>query len=368
MRTLAAVSFFVSVRGPLVAGPLVAGLLAPCALVPLAAAKKPDAQALYQQGMAAGRGGDLRKAAELLKQAVAADPTHFLAQFDLGGAYEELGDKERALACYRKTAELRPDFAEAHTQLGTLYLLHKHDLPQAIAAFKRVLLIPKPYVDERFTVARSRTQALRNLAVAYAESGRVGLAAGIAESLQEAPGGGDAGPAVARIAQMAKRDLLSKLTRAFADELDAIRKPLHGGQAAEALARYQAFAQAHPPASLLPLDRWDLLSGLGLGQAMTGKLAEAAQSFAQAAEAAEGLRYAQWQESMWNRACALAEGGKPAEAVAALEPVLFVDLITAHDPQRAGKVPYRAKIKTDASLKGLQGDPALAALLARYPE
>ena len=262
---------------------------------------------------------------------------------------------------------LRPDFAEAHTQLGTLYLLHTHDLPQAIASFKRVLLLQKPYADARFSVARSRVQALRNLAVAYAESGRVGLAAGIAESLQAAPGGGDPGAAVARIAQMARRDLAGKLTRAFADELDAIRKPLYGGQAAEALQRYQAFAQAHPPASLMPLDRWDLLSGLGMAQALTGR-AEAAQSFTQAAEAAEGLRYEQWQESMWNRACALAEGGKTAEAVAALEPVLFVDLITAHDPQRAGKVPYRAKIKTDASLKGLQGQPALTALLASYPE
>lgn len=68
MRTLAAVSFFVLVfvlvrgRGRRAAGLLAPGVLAVSALLPVlaapASAKKPDAQALYQQGMAAGRGGD----------------------------------------------------------------------------------------------------------------------------------------------------------------------------------------------------------------------------------------------------------------------------------------------------------------------
>lgn len=355
-------------------GSLVLGVFLSCAMVSAADSKSKSksaasAQALYLKGMEAGNSGDLRQAAALMTQALAADPKHFMAQFDLGGAHEQLGEKDQALDCYLKATQLNPNFAEAFGQAGTLYLLHKNDYDKALATYKQALLIRNPYIDPRFPLSHTRGQVLRNLAIAYAQQKRFGATVGVIKSLLNDPAASKENLAVVeRIGRMASLDLDPALVSVERSALDELRKQLHGGQPAEALKRYEEFAKTHPLEGLSPIDRWDVLEGIGMGHILTGKYAEAVTDFTKAAAVAEGLRYGQWQESLWNLACARAQTGKPVEAVAALEQVLFMDLLTQHDPGRGLKRPYRAKIATDSDLKGLQNHPALRALLATYPE
>ena len=93
------------------------------------------AERLYQQGYQKGSSGDYKTAIELFKKALELNPAHFMAAFNMGGAYEASGDKQRALEQYLATAVLKPTFIEAYNQAGTLFLLFKRDYDAAIAQF-----------------------------------------------------------------------------------------------------------------------------------------------------------------------------------------------------------------------------------------
>lgn len=62
---------------------------------------------------------------EFLKE----QPTDAYAHFQLAYAHTALGDWRKAVAFYRRAAELKPDMAAAHLNLGLL--LYEHDSPQA---------------------------------------------------------------------------------------------------------------------------------------------------------------------------------------------------------------------------------------------
>jgi tetratricopeptide (TPR) repeat protein len=326
-----------------------------------------ESQRLYTEAMAAGNSGDFTQCIALQKRAIAADPQNFLAHFDLGGAYEQLDRSDEAVSSYEKTVALRSDFVEAQTQLGTLYLLKVRDYPRAAETLKQALLIKKPYIDARFPIAKSRAQALRNLAIAHAQMGHYGLATGIATSVLSDPSlpQNDQGWAPTLIMR-AGRDLKANQTHPFNDSLNPIRTQLHGGHPDVALREYQAFVKTHPIETLPPVAQWDVLEGQGLGAILTQHFAEAAEAFTKSVQIAHKLRYQQLQESLFNRACALAQLGKPADALAVLEQLLWIDYVTQYDDAHQGKKPYRLKIQSDSDLQRLKKEPGLQTLLSQY--
>ena len=54
----------------------------------------------------------------LFKQALAVDKNNIIAEYDLGLYYQEHGQLKEAVACYRRTLELKPDHADALNNLG----------------------------------------------------------------------------------------------------------------------------------------------------------------------------------------------------------------------------------------------------------
>jgi len=80
-----------------------------------------DADALFLLGAAHYRDGDLAAAEARLKQAIQANGKVAIFHSTLGNLYQDRGALPEAVAAYRRAIRLKPDFAEAHNDLGTAF-------------------------------------------------------------------------------------------------------------------------------------------------------------------------------------------------------------------------------------------------------
>jgi tetratricopeptide (TPR) repeat protein len=74
------------------------------------------------RGLKALEAGNYAEAAEALEEAVARDPDNFAAHFNLAYARTMLGERNRAIAAYRRVLELKPGLYQAQLNLGILLL------------------------------------------------------------------------------------------------------------------------------------------------------------------------------------------------------------------------------------------------------
>ena len=65
-------------------------------------------------------------------------PDYAEAHNNLGVALKDQGELEEAAACYRRAVELKPDYAEAHNNLGNAFKDHG-ELEEAVACYRRAL-------------------------------------------------------------------------------------------------------------------------------------------------------------------------------------------------------------------------------------
>lgn len=104
---------------------------------PLSAGEQNDLGLLYE------RSGNLDKAVNNYRQAIAADPDQPVFHFNLGNALFKLGSTEEAERSYREAMRLRPAFAEAHNNLAGL-LLRAGRLHEAYREARRAVAIDGP--------------------------------------------------------------------------------------------------------------------------------------------------------------------------------------------------------------------------------
>lgn len=90
---------------------------------------------------------DFAAAEPLLQKVVAANPSHYVAWFDLGFVYHALGKEDDSIAAYRKSVAAKPDVFESNLNLGLE--LAKAGQPDA-AQFLRAAtqLKPTSHVEE----------------------------------------------------------------------------------------------------------------------------------------------------------------------------------------------------------------------------
>jgi tetratricopeptide (TPR) repeat protein len=87
----------------------------------------PKILAYYNMGNAYSDLGEYEKAIDSYKQAIKLDPTLSKPHNNLGLAYAALNRIEEAISEFNQAVKLRPDYAEAHYNLGVAYLqLGKH--------------------------------------------------------------------------------------------------------------------------------------------------------------------------------------------------------------------------------------------------
>ena len=94
------------------------------------------------------RNTDYRSEIAIWQSAIKATPDNMRAYTNLGNAYQEAGQIDQAVSCYRQALRIFPDLAPAHNNLG-LILRSRGQIDQAISHFRRA-------VDYRadFTAAR----------------------------------------------------------------------------------------------------------------------------------------------------------------------------------------------------------------------
>lgn len=115
-------------------------------------------------GMIALEMGDAAAAAELYGQAVRHRPDFVEAHYNLGNALMKLGRNEAAAEAYRRAATLKPDLVAAHNNLGNaLHALGRN--AEAAEAYRRVLRL-----------APDSSEVQRNLGIALERAGERGQA------------------------------------------------------------------------------------------------------------------------------------------------------------------------------------------------
>jgi tetratricopeptide (TPR) repeat protein len=65
--------------------------------------------------------GKSAEAEKLLVLAIEKDPTNHLLHYAAGTIYEDLGNRDKAIASYKKSIEIKADFWEAYFNMGALY-------------------------------------------------------------------------------------------------------------------------------------------------------------------------------------------------------------------------------------------------------
>jgi tetratricopeptide (TPR) repeat protein len=106
---------------------------------------------LYVRGRIAGYRGtqDANEAAvEFLSRAIEADPQFVAAQYALGVVHQGLGNRWKAAAQFRASAQLDPTYAEPYKALGDLYLTAPRRLfEEAIKAYGKAIEL-RPFYAE----------------------------------------------------------------------------------------------------------------------------------------------------------------------------------------------------------------------------
>ena len=95
-------------------------------------------------GVIAYQEGDAHRAIELIGKAIALRPDYAEAHNNLGIALKNQGKLEAAVAAYHKALELKPDYVKAHNNLGNV-LKNQGKLDGAVAACRKALELKPDY-------------------------------------------------------------------------------------------------------------------------------------------------------------------------------------------------------------------------------
>ena len=108
--------------------------------------------------------GHISEALDTVQTLISHHPRESLLHNISGVCYKETGQLEMAVSCFEKATEIKPDFADAHFNLG-LSLQELNQLEAAVKSYEVTLAIHSNY-----------TKAHNNLGIIYKELGQMGAA------------------------------------------------------------------------------------------------------------------------------------------------------------------------------------------------
>src|SRR5580704_7288354 len=121
---------------------------------------------LYLLGVVAQQRGQSDIAIDLIGQALAIRPDYAEAHNNLGNAFKGRGRLDEAIVSYKRALSLKADYAEAHNNLGTA-LKAQGKLVDAVASYERALALKPDYAEAHNNVANALVdQGKANEAVA----------------------------------------------------------------------------------------------------------------------------------------------------------------------------------------------------------
>jgi tetratricopeptide (TPR) repeat protein len=105
-----------------------------------------SAQEEFARGTASAQAGRMAEGIVALCRAVELKPDFPEAHYNLGAAYRDVGNADAALAAYRRTAELVPKFADVHVDIASI-LRERRELEDAERSLRAALAL-KPNFPE----------------------------------------------------------------------------------------------------------------------------------------------------------------------------------------------------------------------------
>ncbi len=97
-------------------------------------------------GLIASQVGDHQNGVECIQRALTLRPDWTEAHFNLGNNWKRQGKLDLAIACYQRALQLKPDFADAHNNLGLAWREHG-DLEQAAACYQQALQLKPDFAE-----------------------------------------------------------------------------------------------------------------------------------------------------------------------------------------------------------------------------
>ena len=108
---------------------------------------KPDYVEVYNNmGIAFKDQGDQEKAIKSFKQVIKINPNFYEAYNNMGIALKDQGDQEKAMKSFKQAIKIKPDFYEAHNNMG-IVLKEQGDQEKAIKSFKKAIEIKPDFYE-----------------------------------------------------------------------------------------------------------------------------------------------------------------------------------------------------------------------------
>ena len=105
-----------------------------------------DAAACYNRALKATEQGNPNEAIDCYRRALELKPDYAEAHSNLGNVLQDQGRLDDAVACFRRTLELKPDFFITHYNLGNV-LQNQGQHDEAIACYRRALKFKPDYAE-----------------------------------------------------------------------------------------------------------------------------------------------------------------------------------------------------------------------------
>ena len=93
----------------------------------------------FENGIAFQRTRDYVKAIECFRKAIDIKPDFAEAYYQMGMAYGMSNQSYEAIECFRKAIDIKPGFAEAHYNMGVAYAIGYKDYKTAIECYKNAI-------------------------------------------------------------------------------------------------------------------------------------------------------------------------------------------------------------------------------------
>jgi len=126
------------------------------ALVSAMVASSPKiARLLNNRGVQHQQKGEIGAAIEDYRWAVRMSPDNAAVHYDLGDAYEEIPDYDKALEQYQRAIDANPSFYPAYNNLSRLYILRRKDYSAALRLLDRALSMQPQETSVKYTIYKN---------------------------------------------------------------------------------------------------------------------------------------------------------------------------------------------------------------------
>ncbi|MFX1257555.1 MAG: tetratricopeptide repeat protein [Promethearchaeota archaeon] len=99
---------------------------------------------------------EYEKSIAVLKRIIEIDPKNYRAIYNLGIAYFNIGEMEKALKAYNEAISIKQDYKYCYYNIGLIYEIYKDNLEKALEYYEKALEI-----DPKFVYAVQARQVIR---------------------------------------------------------------------------------------------------------------------------------------------------------------------------------------------------------------